>query len=73
MLTEDPQAIDESSSLDLSGDFEQALLEIDASFESTMIELQRLHQKKIDLITLYKEAKESEQLLKIRDDLKKTA
>ena len=60
-------------SSDLSADFESALSEIDESFNKTIDELHRLHQKKIDLITLYKQAQENEQLLKIRGELKKTA
>ncbi|MCX6795440.1 MAG: hypothetical protein NT165_01745 [Candidatus Falkowbacteria bacterium] len=72
MKLESKQGVADSPSLDLSADFESALLEIDKSFNETMSELQRLHQKKIDLITLYKQTQEKEQLLKIRKEFKKT-
>ena len=70
MPIENKQVDDKLSSSNSSADFEQALLEIDASFDATMNELKRLHQKKIDIILLYKKAQKEEQLLKIRNELK---
>lgn len=70
MPIENKQVDDKLSSSNSSADFEQALLEIDASFDATTNELKRLHQKKIDIILLYKKAQKEEQLLKIRNELK---
>ncbi len=70
MLLGDQQSANVSPSLGLPADFEQALLEIDESFNKTMKKLQVLHQKKIDLIIAYKKSQGAEELLKIRNELK---
>lgn len=70
MSTESQKINNNLSPTKSSIDFEQALLEIDESFNATMNELERLHQKKIDLILLYKKAQEQQDLLKIRSELK---
>ncbi|MDD3301813.1 MAG: hypothetical protein PHR57_03540 [Patescibacteria group bacterium] len=70
MTTRGQKIDDNLLSLNSSSDFEQALLEIDKSFNATMDELKRLHQKKIDIILLYKKTQKQKELLKIRSELK---
>jgi hypothetical protein len=70
MIKKDLKNLSNSPSVDFSAEFERALSELDQSFAETMLNLQALHQKKMELISLYKESKTSEQLLKVRNDLK---
>jgi len=53
-----------------SDDFAKALREIDSIFQATVKELEKLHAKKMKLISDYREANRQEEIKKIRQSLK---